>query len=655
MNSMKLRALLLVFLIVGLGAGNAKADDPISSSADPWWCGMVGSGFVQLPSGIFTGPGCSIAGGGSLPNGTVQASGDWMCSVVVDGAYVQISEGAHSAGILCEDPTLGSYSRSVNYITDWTPPALTVSHDIEDQLFGRSSTITVTGTVSDASAGVADIRTWMITPGERIVSNPPASWHIDLHGWDLVGSTESLGVVYSSVTFSARDLVGNLITFGTTTTKNTDPSLQLVLKLDVEAPVIAILTPTGSNISDLSSIAGTASDNSGRPVMDVTVSVLDVTTGKYWNGSDFVSNASVDLPASGGNSWSFEGPSADYVVGGHDYGIVVKAVDEFGNESWQSVVVGVASGGIADAGVCLNVNDDPAVSFRPANGGAFTMTYARGDIFKLCATVESHVDVNSVVFESPKPKDAFIVVDADGHPTNKGTFEPGICPGANSLTVRVKSSVKVCLGTGLVQAKKEKEMSPGKKVATCLLGSIEGAVLVPTTKTARPFSRDLGWDSPDQCIAQSDDGKSVFPLARPCRLDVWHLEFQGPPGMILRYNDEQQTPFLWKEFLSGYRQIPRSGGGHLPLCGKPPSSDSGRLMFDGAYFREDYMGFTGIVPAGVQECGFEVDQHVKIGTCRFPRDGNKLTHLKVRYQGFPKDINPRDQVGHVFTERTGDE
>src|SRR5262249_27973665 len=78
------------------------------------------------------------------------------------------------------------------------------------------------------------------------------------------------------------------------------------------------------------SITGTASDGSSG-VQQVMVSILQASTGLYWDGQAFASDSPVFLPATGTTDWSFSFPASIFPSTVDDYLIESQATDLAGN------------------------------------------------------------------------------------------------------------------------------------------------------------------------------------------------------------------------------------------------------------------------------------------------------------------------------------
>lgn len=76
---------------------------------------------------------------------------------------------------------------------------------------------------------------------------------------------------------------------------------------------------------------GTAKDD-GSGVDSVSLSLQQVSTGRYWTGTGFSSASAVFVSASGTTSWSYAFPAGSFPTDG-DYTVQVRAVDVAGNAS----------------------------------------------------------------------------------------------------------------------------------------------------------------------------------------------------------------------------------------------------------------------------------------------------------------------------------
>lgn len=86
---------------------------------------------------------------------------------------------------------------------------------------------------------------------------------------------------------------------------------------------------------------GTAQDD-GSGVASVSLSLQQVSTGKYWTGTGFSSASAVLVPASGTTSWSYAFPAGSFPADG-DYTVVVRSVDVAGNASGSTAKPTIAS------------------------------------------------------------------------------------------------------------------------------------------------------------------------------------------------------------------------------------------------------------------------------------------------------------------------
>src|SRR5207237_1359816 len=78
-------------------------------------------------------------------------------------------------------------------------------------------------------------------------------------------------------------------------------------------------------------LAGTATDSGGAGLQKEEISLLQVGTGKYWNGTSFSSSSSeVFVTASGTASWSTSFVAANFPADG-TYTVHARATDNAGN------------------------------------------------------------------------------------------------------------------------------------------------------------------------------------------------------------------------------------------------------------------------------------------------------------------------------------
>lgn len=102
---------------------------------------------------------------------------------------------------------------------------------------------------------------------------------------------------------------------------------------DLYPPASAPAAPAGGYLkADARSMTGTASDAGAATsgVVEVTVSLRDLTTGKYWDGAGWISSERFRL-ATGTTAWSIAVPT---LTDGHRYRVRSLATDRAGNVQW---------------------------------------------------------------------------------------------------------------------------------------------------------------------------------------------------------------------------------------------------------------------------------------------------------------------------------
>ena len=149
---------------------------------------------------------------------------------------------------------------------------------------------------------------------------------LDGGGWSSCVSPKSYtGVTQGSHTFQVR---------ASDSAANTDPTpAQLTWTVDTTDPSSAISFPAASGIyrnAGWSDFSGSASDTGGAAVSGVQVSISQVSSGLYWDGSAFADGSENWRAATGTTSWSLAFAASNFPADG-DYTVSVRATDSATN------------------------------------------------------------------------------------------------------------------------------------------------------------------------------------------------------------------------------------------------------------------------------------------------------------------------------------
>ena len=106
-------------------------------------------------------------------------------------------------------------------------------------------------------------------------------------------------------------------------------------------PIVSFTQPTnGQQIVTFANIAGTALKTPSGPVLQVTFSIYDQSTGQWWNGTNF-QGTSVSLPASlSGINWTpAAGTALPTPYSGQYYQLIASATDTGTNTGTTNITV----------------------------------------------------------------------------------------------------------------------------------------------------------------------------------------------------------------------------------------------------------------------------------------------------------------------------
>jgi len=190
------------------------------------------------------------------------------------------------------------------------------------------------------------------------LSTGPASYNAD---WGVAfAALANDATNYISV--RAWDLAGNTVTVS-------GIDVFKILKF-VSGPEVAITAPDTAYRSAIPAITGTASDARSHDLAGTELNLLDVTSGKYWNGADFLAPAPVWLAVSTAASWSYA-PAITWSEGAQ-YQAVARSSDTAANYS-VTYATRVFTFDSAAPGLALLAPADGATvnSFAAVSGTAF--------------------------------------------------------------------------------------------------------------------------------------------------------------------------------------------------------------------------------------------------------------------------------------------
>ncbi len=230
-------------------------------------------------------------------------------------------------------------------LTDHVAPAVTVTTPVNNSA-APSATPTFAGT---AGNGVGDSATVNVTVKQGAstirtftVTRSGTAWLVGPTDW-AASSPASLGDGTYTVSANQSDWAGNT---GTSTART--------FTVDSNAPTITITAPAAVGDTFASSgqvfnsgpilvwggnLTGTSAD-AGSGVASVTVSVRQLSSGLYWNGSSFSSSSESTMNPGGTASWSQVFAIGNFPQGG-SYTVKVTATDNAGNVSTLSRLMNI--------------------------------------------------------------------------------------------------------------------------------------------------------------------------------------------------------------------------------------------------------------------------------------------------------------------------
>ena len=181
--------------------------------------------------------------------------------------------------------------------------------------------------------------------------------------------------------------------------------------IDTTAPTVKLSFPANSGLYDATSwgagcaggagVCGTASDSSG--VASVRVSVLQQSTGRYWNGASFSASSEVFGVAGGTASWRY--PLALPAPDG-SYTIHVRATDTLGNTTAAGSQLSATfvidtqpppAPQITQAPPSLTESTSASFSFSDAEAGATFLCALDGGSFAACNSPKAYKELSHAV------------------------------------------------------------------------------------------------------------------------------------------------------------------------------------------------------------------------------------------------------------------
>jgi hypothetical protein len=158
----------------------------------------------------------------------------------------------------------------------------------------------------------ADVLAWTAVPGFT-----PGAAFTALWGLNFAGLADG---VTNYISVRAYDAAGNAaaLTDAFRIMKNT------------VGPAVLIAAPAGAYVSTAAALSGTAAPmNELSPVAAVQVSLQDLSSGHYYDGSAFSSASAVWLGASGAAAWTFNSSTVPFAAG-TQYTVAARALDNHG-------------------------------------------------------------------------------------------------------------------------------------------------------------------------------------------------------------------------------------------------------------------------------------------------------------------------------------
>ncbi len=234
-----------------------------------------------------------------------------------------------------------SVGPTVAWTYDTTPPAIAITSPMDGTPFGADWPGVVTGTVSaapgltidDVDLTVYDVTansywngvTWQPTAVE-VEASTTASWSYALAGGELTTKH------FYTLTATATDTGAN---FSTTA--------PVAFSYDTSLPLSVVTTPAaaatyGANWAG--SISGTAAATDGGvlPEGGTVISIEDVGSGYFWNGTDFTTTQNpVWIPTAGSTSWSVAFPATN-LESDHTYRVIARTTCSMANVGFSTPV-----------------------------------------------------------------------------------------------------------------------------------------------------------------------------------------------------------------------------------------------------------------------------------------------------------------------------
>jgi hypothetical protein len=258
-------------------------------------------------------------------------------------SYSSLAEGSHTFSVKAVDAATNSSAAATStWTVDLTNPATAITFPVSSSTYatsvsgsyelgcGTATTYDVCGTSSDAN-GVSSVQV-------SIRQGSGNYWN----GSSFASSTEVLigasGTTSWSYVFNSFPAEGayTLRALATDAAGNTS-SASTTFSIDNTAPTVAITFPVNGSTYTAntyntgcatSGVCGTSSD--AVTVSSVKVSILQVSAGKSYNGSNWTSSTEVQLTATGTTNWSYAIASSVYPADG-SYTVKAYATDSAGN------------------------------------------------------------------------------------------------------------------------------------------------------------------------------------------------------------------------------------------------------------------------------------------------------------------------------------
>jgi len=283
--------------------------------------------------------------------------------------------------------------------------------------------------------------------------------------------------------------------------------------IDTTAPTIKLSFPADKGLYDTASwsagctggagVCGTASDSSG--VASVSVSVLQQSTGRYWNGTSFSASSEVFNAAGGTTSWRY--PLALPAPDG-SYTIHVRATDTLGNATPAGSQLSATftidtqpppAPQITQAPPSVTESTSAGFSFKDSEGGVKFLCALDGASFSACTSPKSYTELSHSVH-------TFYVEarDAAGN-TSAATSYSWTISGNKSFTI-----------AGGVSG----SLAPGLSRPLALTISNPNAVaiyVVSLAVTVQPGSSNPGCDGPTNLQVTQSSASSSNALKVPAR------------------------------------------------------------------------------------------------------------------------------------------